>query len=182
MSDDQSASLRLITPPASEPISLASAKLFLRIEYSTEDEVVTRAITAARVAAEQYLGLALLPQTWDYAIANPAPTSLALPFGPAQSLTSLTLTTEAGASSTMNAANYRLSVDGWTIFFDPSLSIERLTVRYVAGIATSAAEIPTDIIQGMLHHIAAMIAARDGSAPMPAQSVVCYRLHRRVRL
>lgn len=114
MSDDRSSTLKLVTAPASEPITLAQAKTFLRVEHSGDDEPITRAITAARLAAEQYCKTAFLPQTWDYIKANPHPTRLHLPFGPAQSITSVTLTTEAGASSTMNAANYR-SECGWLL-------------------------------------------------------------------
>lgn len=182
MSDDVSSALKLVTPPASEPITLASAKLFLRIEHNADDEVVTRAITAARQAAEQYLNRALLPQTWDYIVANPCPTRAELPFAPAQSITSITLTTESGSSSTMNAANYRLSVDGTTVLFDPSVDIEKLTIRYVAGAYATAADVPAAMIQGMLHHISVIVEHREGSAPLPMQSIHCYQPYRQVRL
>ena len=182
MSDDTSSSLRLVTPPASEPITLASAKLFLRIEHSADDEAVTRAITAARQAAEQYLKTALLPQSWDYTRANPCGLSVVLPYGPAQSITSVTLTNEAGTSTVMNAANYRLSVDGFRVIFTNPQSIEKLAVRYVAGMATVLADIPVTIVQGMLHHISVMMETRDGAAPMPVQALMCYQPYRRVSL
>lgn len=182
MSDDRSSSLRLITPPASEPITLASAKLFLRVEHSADDEAITRAIAAARAAAEQYLKTALLPQTWDYVVANPCGLSVTLPYGPAQSITSITLTNEAGGSSVMTVENYRLSVDGFTVHFTNPQSIEKLTVRFVAGIATVIADIPVTIIQGMLHHISVMMETRDGAAPMPVQTMMCYQPYRRISL
>lgn len=182
MSDDRSSSLKLVTAPASEPITLANAKLFLRIEHSADDEVVTRTITAARQAAEQYLKTALLSQTWDYVVANPCGRTVTLPYGPAQSITSITLTNEAGTSTVMNVANYRLSVDGFAVHFTDAQSIEKLTVRFVAGIATVIADIPITIIQGMLHHIAVMMETRDGAAPMPMQAVACYQPYRRISL
>jgi uncharacterized phiE125 gp8 family phage protein len=182
MSDDTSSSLRLITPPASEPITLASAKLFLRIEHSADDEPVTRAISAARQAAEQYLKTALLPQTWDYTIANPCGLTVALPYGPASSITSVTLTNELGTATVMNASNYRLSVDGFAVLFTNPQSIEKLTVRYVASSAAVVADIPVTIIQGMLHHISVMMETRDGAAPMPMQSRMCYQPYRRISL
>lgn len=182
MSDDRSSSLRLVTPPASEPVTLASAKLFLRIEHTADDEAVTRAITAARQAAEQYLKVALLPQTWDYTIANPGALRVVLPYGPAQSITTVTLTNEAGSSSVMNAGHYRLSVDGLTVHFTNPQSIEKLTVRYVAGIATVAADIPVTIIQGILHHISVIMETRDGAAPMPVQAMRGYQPYRRISL
>jgi uncharacterized phiE125 gp8 family phage protein len=182
MSDDRSSSLRLVTAPASEPITLAQAKTFLRIEHSADDEPVTRAITAARQAAEQYLKVALLPQTWDYVVANPPATKLCLPFGPVQTVTSITLTTESGATSSMNVANYRLSVDGFSLLFNPSVDIEKITIRFVAGIATVVADIPTPIVQGMLHHLTVLMETRDGTAPLPMQSMGCYQPYRRISL
>jgi uncharacterized phiE125 gp8 family phage protein len=142
MSDDKSSSLRLVTAPVIEPLTLAQAKAFLRIEHSADDEAITRAIAAARQAAENYLKLALLPQTWDYSSVNPDSTILRLPFGPAQSIASVTLTTEAGATSTMNASNFRLSADGFSVHFVSAPSIEKLTVRFVAGMASTVSEVP----------------------------------------
>jgi uncharacterized phiE125 gp8 family phage protein len=182
MSDDSSRALRLITPPAQEPATLAQAKLFLRIEHSADDDSIARALTAARQAAEQYLRFALLPQTWDYAIANPCGLQLPLPFGPAESVTSVTLTNEAAASTLMNAANYRLSVDGFHLHFSNPPSIEKLVVRYVAASAATAADVPAAIVQGILHHVAVMMENRDGVAAMPTQSAACYQPYRRVML
>lgn len=69
MTDDRSTALILITPPASEPLTLAEAKVFLRIEHAADDALITRAVAAAREAAEHYLRCALLPQTWEYIVA-----------------------------------------------------------------------------------------------------------------
>lgn len=182
MSDDRSSSLRLITPPSSEPLTLAQAKTFLRIEHNGDDEPLTRAISVARVTAEQVLKTALLPQTLDYKVANPDAMRIALAYGPAQSITSITLVSASGFTSSMNASNYRLSADGWTVLFDPMVSSETLTVRYIAGIAMSVADIPPPIIQGMLHHIAVMMETRDGSVPIPMHSRACYEPYRRIRL
>lgn len=182
MSDDTSSSVRLVTAPTAEPLTLAQAKTFLRIEHAADDEPVTRAIAAARVAAEQHLRLALLPQTWDFSIANTTNMKLCLPIGPAQSITSITLVTEAGASSTMAEANYRLSVDGFSVLFHSQPSIEKLTVRYVAGMASALADIPAMIIQGMLHHIVVILENRAGDVPLPMQAIACYEPFRRISL
>ena len=182
MSDDSSSALQLVLAPTSEPLTLDQAKAFLRIENTADDDAVTRAITAARQAAELYLRQALLPQTWDFTQANPQPTKLRLPFGPAQSITSITLTTAAGVVSTMNTTNYRLAVGGFVVLFCPEVSIEKMTIRYVAGIGTAAADIPSMIVQGMLHHIAAMVENRDGTAAMPMQTMACYLPYRRISL
>lgn len=182
MSDDTSSALRLVSPPAGEPLTLAQAKAFLRVEHAADDDAITRAITTARQFAEQYIRAALLPQSWDYIVANDGACELPLPLGPAQSITSVTLTDALGAPTTVNAANYRLSVDGFTVLFTNVATAEKLTVRYSASSYAAAADIPAPMVQGMLHHIAVMMETRDGFAALPMQSVHCYAPYRRVTL
>lgn len=182
MSDDHSSSTRLVVAPSEEPLTFAQAKTFLRIEHTADDDAISRAITAARIAAEQYIRAVLLTQSWEYSVANPSCSKLFLPWGPAQSITSVTLTNEAGVTSTMNAANYRLSVDGFALLIEPFTSIEKLTVRYVAGLASSASQLPASIVQGMLHHITVMLENRNGAQPLPVQSIACYEPFRRMAL
>ncbi|MGH6951903.1 MAG: head-tail connector protein, partial [Vitreimonas sp.] len=53
-------SIVTITPPASEPVSLAEAKLFLRIDHAAEDGLIAMLISAAREAVEAGIGRALI--------------------------------------------------------------------------------------------------------------------------
>lgn len=57
-------SLTLLTPPAAEPVSLADAKLRLRISDDAHDAAVSLWIKAARERVERDTGRALLSQTW----------------------------------------------------------------------------------------------------------------------
>jgi hypothetical protein len=60
-----SIALKLTTPPASEPVSLAEAKAHLRISTAAEDTYITSLITVARQLCEQYTGRVLITQTWE---------------------------------------------------------------------------------------------------------------------
>lgn len=180
MSNDRHTALTLVTPPASEPITLSQAKTFLRMEHTAEDATVALAITTARQYAEQYLRTVLLPQTWEYHAANPACAVVSLPIGPAMSVVSVTQTGEAGNSSVMEAVNYHLSVDGRQVHFTTAQTIEKLTVRFVAGAYAAVTAIPAPLIQGMLYHCAAMLEQRDGQTGIPMQSVNLYAAFRRV--
>jgi uncharacterized phiE125 gp8 family phage protein len=54
----------LLTPPALEPVSLADAKHFLRVEHDDDDDVIAALIAAARVHIEAQTRRALIEQTW----------------------------------------------------------------------------------------------------------------------
>ena len=54
----------LLTPPAVEPVTLADAKQFLRVEHDDDDDVIAALIAAARVHVEAKTRRALISQTW----------------------------------------------------------------------------------------------------------------------
>lgn len=56
--------LRLITPPAAA-VTLAEAKLFLRVVDPDEESLIEGFVDAATGYVEQYLGRALMDQTWE---------------------------------------------------------------------------------------------------------------------
>lgn len=181
MSDDVSSRLRVITPAASEPVTLSEAKLFLRIEHTADDEAVTRAIIAARQAAEQFLKCALLPQMLEYTVGLSGVRRVALPVGPATAINEITVTGCDGTEREIDETLFRLSVDGYAVFFDPIPSGEFLTISYAASTADNAANLPSLVKQGILHHMASMMD-REGDAAMPLAALQCYQPFRRIAL
>ncbi len=64
----------LVTAPTEEPVSLAEAKLHLRVDYSNDDVLIGALITAARQHAENDTRRALVTQTWRQVLDQfPAP-------------------------------------------------------------------------------------------------------------
>ena len=59
-------SLQLITPPSAEPISLTDMKLYLRIDGTTYDTLLTSLLAAARDYAQRRQRRAYLTQTWSW--------------------------------------------------------------------------------------------------------------------
>jgi hypothetical protein len=59
--------LRLKTPPAVEPISLAAARLQIKMDSDFEDVLINEGIAAARRDAENFLRRSLVTQTWTLA-------------------------------------------------------------------------------------------------------------------
>jgi uncharacterized phiE125 gp8 family phage protein len=182
MSDDYSSALRLVAPAVFEPVTLAQAKAFLRIEHTGDDAAIGTAISAARLMAERYLRTALLAQTWEYSVGNPCSLTLRLPWGPATSILSVTLVNEQGVSTVLEGTIYRLSVDGRAVLFTSGLHSEIVKVQFIAAAYAGVADIPAPIIQGILHHVATLMEQRDGAAALPMQSVNCYAPFRPVLL
>jgi hypothetical protein len=54
-----------VTPPASEPVTLADAQLHLRLETADDEALVTALVTAAREWVERRAHVALITQTYD---------------------------------------------------------------------------------------------------------------------
>ena len=58
-------SLQLNTPPAAEPVTLAEAKAWLRVDTGDDDDaLITSLISAARARAEWHTGRAFVTQGW----------------------------------------------------------------------------------------------------------------------
>jgi hypothetical protein len=62
--------LTLTTAPAAEPVSLAEAKLHLRVDtdVTADDDLITSLATAARQWVEEICGRSLITQTWQLAL------------------------------------------------------------------------------------------------------------------
>ena len=74
--------LLLVNPPAEEPVSLAEAKLHLRVDFTDDDALITALITAARTAAETITGRQLVTARWKLVLDSfPGPSLMGVPAG-----------------------------------------------------------------------------------------------------
>lgn len=153
--------VKLITAPASEPITLAEAKAQARFTASSEDEIFTGLIMEVREFCESSTGLSLMPQTWELSLDNFAD-EMRLPNPPVSSITSIKYTDATGVEQTLasteyvldNASDRRARVvlavnKAWP---DVYTGINNVRIRYVAGYANAAA-VPKQLKRWMLIHI-----------------------------
>jgi hypothetical protein len=73
--------LRVVTPPAIEPVSLTLARQHLRLDHESDDVLLAGYIAAARQWAEGWLGRVLITQTLRWTMAEDPPAG-ALPLLP----------------------------------------------------------------------------------------------------
>jgi uncharacterized phiE125 gp8 family phage protein len=163
---------RLITGPAVEPITLAEAKLHLRIEdaVTADDDLITSLIVAARQAAEHECRRALITQTWELSIDAFPACEIELPQARLIDITSVTYIDAAGDSQVLDAAAYTTDTDqepGWllrevdTDWPDTLDTANAVRVRYRAGYGATAASVPDAIKAWMRLRIGALYRHRE---------------------
>ena len=150
------------TEPASEPVTLAELRSWLRIDGHDEDADLARFITAARIAVENRTWSKLISQTIDLsldAFAEP----IQLQFPPVASITSITYTATSGNAQTVNSSVYELGeLDGMPVvrlqysqtWPTPRAHPDSVTVRYVSGYGSSGSDVPQPIRDAIKMHAA----------------------------
>ena len=165
--------LKISTAVATEPISVAEAKLHLRVDHSTEDTLISALITAAREECEHLLERALAPQTLELSIDEFPDDGIKLLRPPVSSITSIIYVDGDGDEQTMDALTYYLDNSQepcWVIPVYggswPSTRAEANAVRvtYVAGYATC----PEAIRAWMLLRVGTLYRHREADSDKPA--------------
>jgi uncharacterized phiE125 gp8 family phage protein len=173
--------VRVITGPSiEEPVTLAEAKLHLRVDTTDEDSLITGLIVAARMAAEHETGRALINQTLRLTLdAFPADGAIELLRPPVASITQVQYVDTAGATQTLSSTLYSLDSASafathyllpsygstWPATRDQANSV---WVDYVAGYGAAATAVPQPIKQWILLAIGDLYANRERSAEKPA--------------
>lgn len=200
-------SLLLLTPPATEPITLAEAKAHLRVEVTDDDALITALIAAVRQSCEAFTGRALISQTWRLwldrasAITNVDATYpwnddddsgniVPLPRAPLQNVTSISSFAEDGTETVFSAANYYIdaaSLPGRLVLKDnaswPAIlrRVAAIKIDFVVGYGDTAASVPAALIQGMKQHLAQLYANRGdggGDLSLPVTTLALYQPYR----
>ncbi len=139
---------KVVTAVTTEPISLAEARVQLRMtadDTTADDALITALITAAREFAEHYTGRALAPQTLEMALDEFPDDGIDLDMPPVATITSVKYTDESGVEQTVATTDYALSLYGesrrltlaYGIDWPPARGIaDAVRIRYVTGYTT----------------------------------------------
>jgi uncharacterized phiE125 gp8 family phage protein len=182
--------MQLITPPAAEPVSLAEAKLHLRVDFDEDDALIQALISAARHAAEMLTQRQLVTARWRMVLDSfpgcglmgvPAGQSFTLPGhailltkSPVTSVVEIRYLDMAGIWQVMPAANYTVDnacepgritpVFGqiWPIALP---QIGAVSVIFDAGYG-SAADVPEGLKSWIKLRLGSLYAHREEVASM----------------
>jgi uncharacterized phiE125 gp8 family phage protein len=174
-------------------VSVADARAWARIDDTSSDVVLTQLITAARMAAEEYLRRSLLTQSYKLtvdlsgsplghwlgdgtfdlpvtALYGGLPRVVELPKGPVQSITAVTTYDIADTASTYSPGSYHVDAAGERLVLNFGClwpadlrPVAACEITYAAGYGTAAA-VPQPIKTGLLIHVASLYEQRGQCA------------------
>lgn len=167
--------LTKITDASVEPLTLAEAKIHLRVTGTDEDAYITALITAARMDCESRLQRTLIETVWRMTL-DEFPDEILLPMPAALAISSVSYTDTAGVDQTLSGSLYALdtvSEPAWLVpAFDTSWpetrdQVNAVRVTYTAGYlaggtdAAKRAAVPMPLKQWMYLAIGQMYAHRE---------------------
>jgi len=179
----------LITPPTAEPFSLTDLKAALRIDHSTDDDLLMKLGVTARRLVERRLSLALATQTWRFTETSRPYGRFALRPGP---VTAVNLVEAHHGPDTVAVDDWRLiPTDPATVEVEaPSYSgsedFTALQVTFTAGLVDVSAA-PVDLVQAILmltaHYYEHREAVAEGRyVTMPQGIEAILKAHREVTI
>ena len=160
----------LLAGPAEEPVTLAEAKAWVKLDGADEDALLATLSTAARLHLESVTGRALLTQSWRLVLdAWPAGGEVRLPVAPLSALTEIRAFDEDGDGHTLALEQFlvapgdepvRLLLPA-TVAGMPVLRQRfGIEIDYVAGFG-AAADVPQELKQALLVLVAHWFEHRD---------------------
>jgi uncharacterized phiE125 gp8 family phage protein len=171
----------LLAGPAREPITLAEAKLYLRVDHDSEDVLIGSMITAARATVEALTRRVLIDQRWRIVRdAWPASGLIALPVNPLREITSAHVLDAAGGETpvplvalTADVARLpgliRVARGGVPL---PGRPIAGIAIDVIAGHGEEADHVPSPLIEAVRVVLAHFYEHRDvagAGAAFPAR-------------
>ena len=187
--------LQILIPPTSEPVSLAEAKLALRVTDTVEEALISRLIIAARQRLERALSLSLIAATYRetfdrWVSRRQGSGAYRLRMGPLLSITAIRVADSLGNLAAIDPGLYRARIATRPGLIAPTaaglpeagIGSGGLQVDYRVGFGETSADVPEPLRQALLALVAHGFENRD-EAKAPIGLVEPWLApYRRVRL
>lgn len=146
----------LLTAPAVEPLSLAEAKAFLRVEHDADDDVIGALIASARIHIEAQTRRALITQGWRLSLdAWPADGRVAVRPAPLAALTAARVYGSDGDATTLDLQSFVVDTAGSSIAFapwalaQPGRAAAGIALDVTVGYGVAASDVPQPLRQAV---------------------------------
>lgn len=144
--------------PAVEPISLTEAKLYLKVDDSTEDDLIDILRQSARESVEQRTQRSLITQTRTMKMDwFPSGDTILLPNGPVQEVTSVQYYDDDNDLVTLDANDYYVDkdsdiarivvIDSWPSTYDRPNAV---VIEYDTGYGDAGGDVPAPLRKAVL--------------------------------
>ena len=161
----------LVTGPAVEPLSLAEAKSWLRVDIGDEDPLIQSLIVSARLAVEAATNRLLITQQWRLLLdAWPSEFVLPLPLAPVRQIVRIRTIDAAGLSADLLASQYWLdgNLDRARLVLgaplaNPGQAVSGITIDVTVGYGDASA-VPEPLRLAMRELVALWFANRGDGA------------------
>lgn len=163
--------LTRLAGPEQPAVSLAEAKLHLRVDHDVEDSLIERIIRAATERAEEIQGRAFVTQTFRLGLPRfPRGRVIYLPRPPLQSVEQITYLDPAGEEQTLSPDTYRADPDAvpgrvilrrgaaWPETADEP---DAVRITYVAGYGDTGAAVPEETRAAILLFVGHLYESRE---------------------
>ncbi len=157
-------SIRCIREAECLPITLDTAKKFLKISNTHEDELIITLIKSVTKIFEGYTGRALITQDWQVLCKQFAKLSTTLPIRPAVEILKVELVDYYHNSTIFSNRHYILEQNSSELYFKVIPFSNSVRIEYQAGYGDSPDAIPHEITTALLSHIAFLYEYREATS------------------
>jgi len=172
------------TPPTVEPVLLAEARLFLRVDDTAEDVLIEALIKAARKAVEDQTGRALITQTRKLYLACFPSSIIYLPHPPLLTVPTIDYVDADGATQQLTAvaADYQVDIVSSPGRVEPAYNSSwpstrdvpnAVTVTFTCGYGSAGSAVDERAVQAIKVIVAAWFADRENGEIPPAALRLC---------
>lgn len=183
-------SFRIVTPAVGCPVDRETLKAYLKIDSTTDDTLLNFLTKAAQNAIDRYCNRFFMNTTLEYTMdglndQNREPLAAGyfqghkatvlgisqefdLPFRPIVSITSIKTYDTNNVETTVSPSIYNLDKTGGRVYLNQDAqwpsdlrTREAIKVVYVAGYGANTSDVPFDVQEAYMMHVAKMYECRD---------------------
>lgn len=165
--------LSMLAGPRLEPISVAEAKLFLRIDNDAENDVIAALITTARLHVERLTRRIVLEQTWRLYLDDlPKNNLVELGIGPVRDVLQVVCYNDDGEPRVIPAKDYVVDVSAVPArikfrrseYSSGTRILNGYEIDFIAGFGATTLHVPADIRQAIMMLVAHWFENRSAVA------------------
>ena len=164
--------IKILVEPDNEPVTLAEAKVWMRVDQSIEDSLINGLIRTARMHIEAIIGRAMITQTIQQTSTAQTNTGIIdLLIAPVQSVLIVAKINADGSENILAVSDYQVDIDNNRIAVGIIETGSAFRLEYIAGYGALASSVPEALRTAILSQTARLFEHRDGEAVGISHSV-----------